>query len=175
MVKIMSDSDVCDTALIGYFSFDSFTDSFFSNVCFRNKTLKDWEKEIELPDISDNPDFEDLKRINKRYVDILKIIVNNLSYAKMAYKSCNMHYTRKLNEAREAIIEDYKISSSRIPGSETIDKLASRKCEEEFVAMEIAESFLVFWESQYNKLKLADNRITNLGYLFSQENRHSVY
>ena len=119
--------------------------------------------------------YRDGKEDNLDFVNKSRIILNNLSFAKSSLKACEMHYTIELANAKNDVVEEWTSThpGSRLPSVDAINNKASSKCIESFVAKEIAEMFLLFWQSQYEKVKIIDSRLQGLGYLQGLEARNT--
>ena len=167
-------SDILGTLSIGYSSYDEYANSFMKNALFKGKTLEDWEKEIELPALNESSNIEDLRLANIKYIEMLRLIVSNLSYAKSTLKVCEMHYERKMQQVRIEILEQYKDENpgKRVPGVDTINNVAQNQCMQEWISMGIAEAFLLFWQTQHDKIKYFDSRLTNLGFILNTEEKY---
>lgn len=166
--------DILETVVVGYHNYDEYASSFIDNAVFRGKTLKEWESIIDLPDISSVSNIEDLKKANIKYVEMMRIILSNLAYAKSTLKACQMHYESKLLNAKNDILNQYKedYPGKRIPGADTINNMAVNSCQAEFVAMGISEAFLDFWNIHHDKIKYFDSRLSSLGYILSTEEKY---
>ena len=103
------------------------------------------------------------------------IIMNNLAYAKSSLKACEMHYEVQISHAKIKFVNEYKEkhSSSRLPSAEIINNIVNNSCAESYVAKNLAEIFLAFWQSQYDKVKIIDSRLSGLGYLIGIESKNS--
>lgn len=165
---------IADTALEGYPDYDSVTSDFMSHAKFRGRSLTEWESLLELPQINETDGLDELKTSNIEFLRICRLIINNYSYAKSSFKSCEMHYERNLALKRAEVIQEFQDTNAgkRIPGNDTINQLASFRCNKEYIAMNIAEIFLNFWESQKEKIKFYDSRLSSLGYIIAIENKY---
>lgn len=166
--------NLIDTAVIGYHNYDEYASSFMSTAKFRGKTLAEWEVEIELPNLNDIANIEDLKKANVKYVEMMRVILSNLAYAKTTLKACQMHYEARLSAAKNDMLEQYKKENpgKRIPGSDTILGLSIKTCQPEFIAVNIAEAFLDFWNVHHDKIRYFDSRLSSLGYILSTEEKY---
>ena len=166
--------DLLETTVIGYHSYEEYADSFVQNIKFRGKTLSEWEEEIELPSIGQDCDLHELKEANAIYIVVLKKVINNLAYAKTTLKACEMHYKSKINTVSNSIMDRWVQDNpgKRVMGADTLKSLATKECQSEYVALNIAESFVEFWQTQNEKLKLFDSRLSGIGYITALEDKH---
>ena len=136
--------DLLETTVIGYHSYEEYADSFVQNIRFRGKTLSEWEEEIELPNISHDCDLHELKEANAIYITVLKKVVNNLAYARTTLKACETHYKSKVNTVSNSIMEKWTQDNpgTRVMGADTLKSLATKESQAEYVALNIAESFV---------------------------------
>lgn len=170
-------SDISDSAILGIPNYDMYVSTAFHSMQFRGKTLSVWESELMFPDISDDIDFISLKQYNADFVNKTKVIMNNLSFAKVALKGCDMQYEMQIGAAKAVIMDKLreKNPSGRLPSMDSISSMAERRCVEARVAKEIAEMFLAFWQSQYDKAKIIDSRLAGIGYLYGLEVKNTHY
>lgn len=168
-------TDIADTAINGVPNYDMYVMSMFEAMEFRGKPLSTWEQELNFNELGDRIDHNELKAYNLDFINKSRIILNNLSFAKSSLKACEMHYTIELANAKNDVIEEWTSThpGSRLPSVDAINNKASSKCIESFVAKEIAEMFLLFWQSQYEKVKIIDSRLQGLGYLQGLEARNT--
>lgn len=167
--------EVADTAIIGLPNYDMFVESAFSAMTFRGKTLEDWSEEIEFMDLHEGMPHQELKNYNFDFSNKSRIIMNNLAYARSSLKACEMHYDAQVSQKKEAISRDFEIShpGARKPSIDAIKTMAENQCMESLVAKNIAEMFLMFWQAQYEKVKIIDSRLQGIGYLYGLEMRNT--
>jgi hypothetical protein len=58
-----------------------------------------------------------------------------------------------------------------MPGKETMDEMAKEKILTVYTSQKIAKLWFEFWESQYEKMKLASFRLTGMNTLKNVESR----
>ena len=167
--------DIADTAIVGLPNYDMFVESAFSAMTFRGKTLDDWMAEIEFLDLNDSMSHHDLKAYNFDFSNKSRIIMNNLSYARSSLKACEMHYEVEVSQKKESISRDFAENHPgvRKPTIDALKTMAENQCMESLVAKNIAEMFLVFWQAQYEKVKIIDSRLQGIGYLYGLEVRNT--
>lgn len=170
-------SDITDTAFLGVPNYDMYVESAFNSMQFRGKTLEEWEHIIDLPYLRDDLDSKELLRYNQSFIGCSRIIMNNLSYAKSSLKACEMHHESEILSAKVSITNELreKNPGGRLPSIDNINSMAENKCIESLIAKNIAEIFLNFWQSQYDKIKIIDSRLSGIGYLFGLEAKASMY
>nr|DAD60783.1 MAG TPA: hypothetical protein [Caudoviricetes sp.] len=168
-------NETIETALAGYRNYDEYVSSFMDNVPFRGKPLTEWEKEVQLPSVSEHSDVAELRAANASFVNILRIVNSNLAYAKASLKSCEAHYESAMMSAKKSIIEEFEQSGGkRLPSIETLNSMAMERCKVKYIALTIAESFVDYWHVQNEKIRIFDSRLSGLGYLVSLEERYST-
>lgn len=170
-------SDITSTAFLGIPNFDMYVDSAFNSMEFRGKTLSEWELIVDLPDLDDKFDSKELVQYNKMFIQVSRTIMNNLSYSKSSLKACEMHHESEVLSAKIQITNELKEKNpgGRLPSIDNINSMAENKCIESLIAKNIAEIFLNFWQSHYDKIKIIDSRLSGLGYLFGLEAKASMY
>ena len=86
-----------------------------------------------------------------------------------------MHYDAQVSQKKEAISRDFETShpGARKPSIDAIKTMAENQCMESLVAKNIAEMFLMFWQAQYEKVKIIDSRLQGIGYLYGLEMRNT--
>lgn len=170
-------NDIASTAFSGLPNFTLYTQTVFEDMEFRGKTINEWTEEIDLPPLSDKMDHQELMSYNKRFVDVTRIIMNNLSYAKASYKGCEMHHESEIISTKNSIISEIKEKNpgGRLPSIDNINSMAENRCIESLIAKNIAEIFLSFWQSQYDKIKIIDSRLSGIGYLHGLEAKVTMY
>lgn len=170
-------SDITATAFLGVPNFDMYVKSAFDSIEFRGKTLEEWEYIVDLPDLKEGLDSKQLLQYNQVFIDCSRIIMNNLSYAKSSLKACEMHHESEVLSAKINITNELreKNPGGRLPSIDNINSMAENKCIESLIAKNIAEIFLNFWQSQYDKIKIIDSRLSGIGYLFGLEAKASMY
>lgn len=168
-------SDISETAMSGIPNYDMYVSAAFDAMEFRGKTLSQWEEEISFADLDEHIDFIELKKINYDFVNKSKIIMNNLSYAKTALKGCEMQYEAQLGATKVRLLQEFKETNpnARAPSIDALSTRAQTICIESLIAKEIAEMFLLFWQSQYDKIKIIDSRLSGIGYLIGLEVRNT--
>ena len=168
-------SSISESAYIGVPNYDLFVSDTYEGLTFRDKTLSEWESIVEFGTLDETMDSHDLKAYNYSYMEKTMIIMNNLAYAKSSLKACEMHYEVQISHAKIKFVNEYKEkhSSSRLPSAEIINNIVNNSCAESYIAKNLAEIFLAFWQSQYDKVKIIDSRLSGLGYLIGIESKNS--
>lgn len=167
--------DISEIELAGFSNYSSSSFIAFESIDFRGKTLKEWEELLFMPEIPESINAVDLRIYNSKFTHNLQVVMNNLAHAKSCYKMSEMRYKKDFLLAKSNIIADFKSKnpSSRPMSVDTLETKASEVCIDSYVSMEIAEMFLLFWQSQYDKLKLIDSRLSGIGYLIGLEARNT--
>lgn len=164
-------SDISETAIIGLPNYDLYVDAAFSAMKFKGKTLNEWEGLIDIPFIDEHLSHDELKELNFKFINVSRLILSNLAFARTSLKACEMHYESKLTQAKISIRDDLreKHPGARMPSIDMINSMAENSCIEAAVAKNIAEMFLSYWQTQYDKIRIVDSRLQGLGYLYGLE------
>lgn len=167
--------DISDTAIAGIPNYDMFVDAAYTSMQFRGKTLEHWTEELEFNDLYEGMDHHNLKNYNFDFANKARIIMNNLAYARSSVKACEMHYETQVNREKERISRNWEeeYPNVRKPSIDAIKTMAENKCAEALIAKNIAEMFLMYWQSQYDKVKIIDSRLQGIGYLQGLEMKNS--
>lgn len=141
------------------------TDIALNGIKFRGRTLGEWEVLIAYPHLHENPTVTEAQRFNIKYIEVNEIIMRNLAVAKSAFVLASSTYQSKLKSKQKAIVDKLIAENKKIPGMDSVEKMATLNCASEYHAMKIAELFVDFWKTCYDKMYLLDARLSNINFL----------
>jgi hypothetical protein len=160
-------------------NYDRFTYAANELLQFNGKTASDWIEEVALPSFNDDMELDDLDRSNQVYFNATEIIMSNHARARNGFNYADIHYKRSLIYAKDEIMKEIhefnrspaNSTKRRMPGKETMDEMAKEKILTVYTSQKIAKLWFEFWESQYEKMKLASFRLTGMNTLKNVESR----
>lgn len=160
-------------------NYDRFTYAANAVLEFHGKTASDWIEEVSLPVFQDEMELDELEHSNQAYFNATEIIMSNHARARNSFNYADIHYKRSLIHAKDQIMRDINTFNSnpsnstkrRMPGKETMEEMAKEKILNVYTSQKIAKLWFEFWESQYEKLKLASFMLTGMNTLKNVESR----
>lgn len=133
---------------------------------FRGKTLSEWESFLVFPPIHASMSIAEISKFNIRYVEVNDCVMSNYAIAKASSALAGSTYQSVLKNKQNAIIENIKNDTTkRMPGIDSIEKMATLNCSNEYHAWKISELFVDFWRIYHDKLSLLDSRLSSIGYM----------
>lgn len=132
---------------------------------FRGKTLSEWDDIVSYPGLHENPTPVEAQRFNIKYIEVNEIIMRNLAIARASFTLASSTYQTKLKAKQKEIVDKIITDNKKVPGMESVEKMAMIRCSSEFHAMKISELFLDFWKTYHDKMYLLDSRLSSINYL----------
>jgi hypothetical protein len=165
----MSNKDIYEDFIDANVVIDDYTTIVERGIHFREDTLESWSNRIKLPLLHDKMSYVELYNFNIQFVNVNEIIMTNYAFAKSYYEIAKARYEAVVRCKQQEII-DAADQNKRVPGADTLERLASLKCINEFNAMNMMSVCFEFWRIQHEKIKLIDSRLTNINYTFKGHN-----
>jgi hypothetical protein len=133
---------------------------------FRGKSLCEWEKFLEFPPIHPAMSVTEINKFNLRYIEVNDHIMSNYAIAKASCGVSAATYQSALKTKQNELIETIKNdpNNKRMPGMDSIEKLAALSCANEYHAWKVNEMHVDFWKTYHDKMYLLDSRLSNLSY-----------
>ena len=137
-----------------------------NSILFREMTLKEWSKEIQLPLLHDKMSYTDIQAYNYEFVRVNDIVMLNLGFAKAYNVMAIGNYNNALKAAQnKAIVEINADRTKKMPGADTLEKMASLHCTKEAMAQQLTSVFYEFWKIHADKMKTLESRLQNINYM----------
>ena len=175
MTTIVENS-MADAMMDGLPEYDRFTHIGLEVMKFKGMTISEWQEQVSVPIIPESFSIQELEDFNVSLMQVNEEVMSNLSTARVSHEMCKIAYSKSMVAAKEAILARIEASNSannkkRVPGKEALDDISRGQCMPEYLSVKVANLFLEFWVTQYEKLKFANDRINNFSYMKSTESR----
>jgi len=145
-----------------------------SSLLFYGSTIEEWITQTQLPVFKDDFSIDELESFSAEFINKSDLIMTNLGRARASFGFAKLQYSRRMSQAKDAILEDRREQSQRAPGMELLDSLARNLSLDAYSTLKIAEIMLDFWKGTHEKLRLIDSRLTGIGILKNVESRYAV-
>ena len=136
------------------------------SLTFKGMSLEEWSSVIATPPIHDKMTITEVHGFNVKFIQLNEIIMSNLSYSKAYYDMATAKYHSSLKSAMNTLMNRINNDSTRkMPGIDSLEKMAAVTCSNEQVAMDISKMFYEFWKIHADKMKGLDSRLNNISYM----------
>ena len=136
------------------------------SLTFKGMSLDEWSSVIATPAIHDKMTITEIHSFNIKFIELNEIVMSNLAYSKSYYEMATAKYSSSLKAAMNALITRINNDSTKkMPGVDSIERMAAINCGNQQVAMDISKMFYEFWKIHADKLKGLDSRLNNISYM----------
>lgn len=141
-------------------------DYFYEQYTFKDLTLKEWSQKLSLLNKSDTNfnkiSVEQLQMISSKMIEFIEIVMENYGISKSVYELYKDNYEKELKEYTQ---------NFRTSGSTSINvakNLAVKQLEELNNTLAFYKVLYDFWQLQYEKIKLIEQKLNSLSYLYNK-------
>ncbi len=152
----------------GYPDYNQYSYTANNIILFKDKTLNQWTLELETPMLPTGASISDLETYNFKILKLNEVVFSNLSFAKATLATSKMLYKRKLDEQKASLFEQYQAEGKRL-SIDAAEAIAKRNLADIMHAYEISDMFFEYWEAQFQKIQLVNDRLTSLNILKNHE------
>lgn len=149
----------------GYPDYNLYAQTANSVIKFKDKTLIEWTDELETPTLAAGASISQLEAYNFVILRLNETVIKNLAYARATLATSKMLYKRRLDEVKANLFEQ---SVKRL-SQEAAESIAKRDLADILHAYELASMFCEYWEVQFEKIQLVNDRLTSLNILKNHE------
>lgn len=163
-------------------NYEELFEKFESEMEFRNHSIEEWLLCIRIKPISEDVSMAELERYTSKISNVTEIIMENFSLAKANFTGLKNSVEIAISSSKIKILEDIdaynEIQASpakrkKKPTADVLEALARKDNNQLLHNLAISEMFYAFWESQYKKISMLNQRVTSMNVLKNIESRNS--
>lgn len=158
-------------------------DRFETNMEFKGKSINEWMTIIKIPTPQEDMSLQALESYTVRIAKITDIILDNYALARSNHVGLKSSLDRSYAAAKVFILDEIEQKNAiepnpakrmKKPTMDILEAMAYQKTRELNLSLSIAEMFFVFWEAQYKKIKILNDRVTSLNILKNIDSRTNI-
>lgn len=155
---------------------------FETNMEFKGKSINEWMAVIKIPSVQEDISTLELEKYTLRISKITDIIMDNYALARANYTGLNSSLERVsaasklfiMDEIEQRnLVEPNPAKRIKKPTVDVLEAMVYDKTKDLQLSVSIAEMFFVFWEVQFKKINLLNQRVTSLNVLKNIESKNS--
>lgn len=136
-----------------------------NSVVYREKSLQEWEVELNLPDASASINPDEVEKFNNKLLNLTEVIMSNTAYSKVAFLKADAAHKEAMLRAREDILIELEGSIKRAPSADSMEKMCETRCLASYKLLESSRAIYEFWNTHSYKLNRLHDRMTSLNIL----------
>lgn len=155
---------------------------FETEMKFKGYSIVEWLIAIKIKPISEDVSMSDLEKYTVKISNVTDTILENYSLSKANYTGLKSSIERATAVSKAFILQDIEnrnrleptpAKRMKNPTADILEAQAYNKNIELHHSLAVAEMFFAFWEAQYKKISLLNQRVTSLNILKNIETRNS--
>ena len=163
-------------------SYETLFSMFETEMKFKGYSIEEWLVAIKIKPISEDVSMSDLERYTVKISNVTDIILENYSLSKANYTGLRSSIERAMAVSKAFILQDIEAKNRleatpakrmKNPTADILETQAYTKNLELHHNLAVSEMFFAFWEAQYKKINLLNQRVTSLNILKNIESKNS--